>query len=477
VRQVGRCVTQLIRGRRRLSAALLAAFLLTACASQPAPPSSIEIRATAEPRIVGADGRLSRRQSETVLAALDSRVEPAETLKRHIAEEQSIVGSPLVAGNKAVLLEDGPATYKAMFAAISAARDHINLQTYIFEDDQIGRQFADLMLEKQAQGVQVNVIYDSVGSIRTPRAFFDRLRAAGISVLEFNPVNPFWLRSEWLVNHRDHRKLLVVDGRKAFVGGINISSVYSSGSAGAAFSRGGDRGDEKLKKNGWRDTHVEIEGPVVNEFQKLFMDTWLRQKAPALAQRQYFPDPRPAGDELVRAIGSTAYDPYSLIYVTLLSAIEHAERRVHITIAYFIPDQQSLDILKHAARRGVDVRLILPGVTDFWAVFYAGRAYYRELLESGVRIYERKGALLHSKTVVVDDVWSCIGSTNWDPRSFLHNDEINAVILGQDLAGQLEAMFQRDLQDSEEITLEAWKRRAASERVKEWVSGLFEYWL
>ena len=229
------------------------------------------------------------------MAGLKRQSGDLDILDKQIALEQGIVGSPLVVGNKVTLLQDGPATYQAMFAAIRKAKDHINVESYIIEDDEVGRQFSDLLLERQARGVQINLIYDSLGAFATPKTFFDRLTQAGVQVLEFNPA----VTKPWALNNRDHRKLLVVDGRTAFLGGINISSVYSSGSS---ISRGGGPADATL---GWRDTDVRIEGPVVAEFQKLFMHTWDKQHGKPLAQKDYFPALAPQGKDIVRAIGST----------------------------------------------------------------------------------------------------------------------------------------------------------------------------
>jgi cardiolipin synthase len=359
-----------------------------------------------------------------------------------------------------------------MFAAMRAAKDHIHLETYIFADDDIGRQFADLLLEKQAAGVQVNLIYDSVGCLNTPREFFARLSKGGVQVLEFNPVNPLaGNKRAWLLNNRDHRKLLVVDGRTAFIGGINISTAYSSGSS-ILLS-----GKQAPNTAGWRDTHLQIEGPVVAEFQKLFLETWRRQKGPTLAQRDHFPRLERQGDSIVRAIGSASADPHSLIYLTLLSAIAHAEHRVYLTIAYFVPDPQLLKALTDAAQRGVDVKMILPSHTDSWAVFHAGRSHYASLLRAGVRIYERRGAVMHAKTATIDGVWSTVGSTNLDWRSFLHNDEINAAILGLDFSRQMEAVFAQDLAESNPIDLERWEQRSPLLKLKELAARLAEYWL
>ena len=213
------------------------------------------------------------------------------------------------------------------------------------------------------------------------------------------------------------------------------------------------------------------------EFQKLFLDTWSKQKGPPLAGKTHFPALDKQGDEIVRAIGSVSDDPGSPIYRTLLSAIEHAEQQVHITNAYFAPDPQFLKVLTDAAQRGVEVKLILPSHTDSWAVFHAGRSHYSKLLRAGVKIYERRGAVMHSKTASIDGVWSTIGSTNLDWRSFLHNDEINAAILGRDFARQMDAMFARDLAESDAIDLERWEQRSLILRLKEGAARIAEYWL
>lgn len=443
------------RARGRI--ALLAAALLglSSCASLPAVEPEIGAAAPVE---------------------FEAATDIPDNLRAHLAYEQAInPASPLVPGNKVTLLQNGPATHAAMFAAISAATDHINLETYIFDAGEVGQQFADLLLERQAAGVQVNVLYDSVGGLMTPQSFFDELRAGGIQVLEFNPVNPLTSnRKTWLINNRDHRKQLLVDGRVAFIGGVNISDSYTSSpsSKRAARKREHDAAD-----SGWRDTHIQVEGPVVAEFQKLFMETWARQKGPPLVDNTYFPDLQPAGDEIVRAIGSVAADEESPIYLTMVSVISRAEREVHLTVAYFAPDPELLGALKDSARRGVSVKLVLPSHTDSWAIFNLGRSYYTKLLRAGVEIHEFHGAVMHAKTAVVDGAWSTIGSSNLDMRSFLHNDEINAVVLGRDFAAQMDEMFAADLAESEQILLKQWQRRSLWLRIKERVARLGAYWL
>ena len=217
----------------------------------------------------------------------------------------------------------------------------------------------------------------------------------------------------------------------------------------------------------WRDTDLQIEGPVVGEFQKLFLETWEKQKGKPLAKKEYFPALKPEGKDIVRAVGSTPDDPFSLMYLTLISAIGNAERDVRLTQAYFVPDRQLLKALTDAAGRGVNVQMILPGRSDSELTYHAGRSHYSTLLEAGVKIYERKGALLHAKTAVIDGVWSCVGSSNLDWRSFLDNDEVNAVVLGREFAAQMNAMFEKDLTWSEAIELSSWQSRSPLMRIKE----------
>jgi cardiolipin synthase A/B len=417
-------------------------------------------------RFQSAWGPVSVRRSAAIVAELKRTSGNLDILDRQIALEQQIGGS-LVVGNKATLLQDGPATYQAMFAAIRRAKDHINLESYIFEDGEVGQQFADLLLERQAHGVQVNVIYDGVGAFATGKPFFDRLTQAGVQVLEFNPVNPLALKKPWSLNHRDHRKLLIIDGETAFLGGINISSVYSRGSSLGSSGRPVD------PATGWRDTDIQLEGPVVGEFEKLFIQTWDKQKGKPLARREDAAVIQPRGKDIVRAIGSTPDDPYSLIYLTLISAITNAEKQVYITNAYFVPDPQLVKALSDAAGRGVDVRLILPGQSDSSAAYHAGRSHYSQLLEAGVKIYERRGSLLHVKTAIVDGVWSCVGSSNLDWRSALDNDEINAVIVGREFAQQMQTAYAKDMAASDAIDIASWKRRPILLRLKELTARLW----
>ncbi|HET6265466.1 MAG TPA: phospholipase D-like domain-containing protein [Usitatibacter sp.] len=457
-------------------AAAAAAFLLAACASVP-PIDRFLLTQEREPvRVEGSRGPLTHAQSEQVLADLKKRAPETSVLDRHLAVEEALTKTQLSVGNRATTLEDGRATYAAMLAAIKAARQHVHMEMYIFEDDEVGREFASAMAERVRAGVRVRLIYDAVGSLATPKEFFKELTDAGIQVVEFSPVKgtiPDLMR----IQNRDHRKLVIVDGRVAFLGGINISGVYGTarpgsggGSYGGSASRSGASGDDRdppFEQRPWRDLQVRLEGPVVGDLQRAFAQQWERGKKEPLQEASLYPKLDPAGPHVVRAIATSPEDGNNAAYVALISAIEAAETEVLIVNAYFVPHPQLLESLKAAARRGVSVRLMLPSRSDNAVVHHAGRSYYEELLGAGVRIHERKSRLLHSKSAVVDGVWSTVGSTNLDWRSLAYNYELNAVILGTDFADRMKAVFARDLADSEEITAEKWAARPLKDRFKE----------
>jgi cardiolipin synthase len=443
------------------------------CATLPNVTETIrEAPTSQEPRqIVSAKGLLSPKQSKALMERLQRSIDATDMVQRYSAVIESVSESPLTKGNKVTLLVDGPATYAAMFNAVENARDHINIETYIMEDieDETGRKFADLLLQKQADGVQVNLIYDSVGSYTTPAAFFQRLRDGGIEVVEFNPINPLKARGKWRLAKSDHRKILIVDGKIAITGGVNISQVYSSSLSGSEKEEG-----EQMP---WRDTDIQIEGPAVAEFQKLFLDTWQRQEGAILAQGHYFPALKEEGQALVRVLGSTPGEANRLTFIMYVAAITFAENSLHMTNAYFVPDTQTVEALTDAAKRGVDVRIILPGTTDSSLVQYAGQYYYTDLLKSGVKLYRRRNALLHAKTLVIDGIWSTVGSTNMDFWSFSSNDEVNAVILSREFAMGMEKMFARDLEESDQIRREEWEKRPLPSKIRERFYHLFSHWL
>ncbi|WP_426196856.1 cardiolipin synthase [Massilia sp. DWR3-1-1] len=457
------------RARVTLTLSLCASLLLPACASLPAVERSAGARAT--PAVANAGGPVQSRQAAALLARRWARATP--DMKALAIQEEAATGVPLIAGNKVTLLIDGPATMKEMMAAVREAKSTVNLETYIFDQDELGLQFADLLIEKRRQGLTVNVMYDSVGTLSVPQAFFERMKAGGVNLLAFNPVNPVARVGKWEVNNRDHRKLLVVDGITAFTGGINISSDYANSSFFGASRRPTELGNRKI---GWRDTHVKVEGPAVAAFQYSFVNNWVHQDAGELPEANYFPPLSALGDKVVRVLATDPDKGYE-IYKSLVLAIGESKKTVHITSAYFVPDQQIVDALIAAARRGVDVRLVLPGVTDHGLVLHAGRAFYDELLAGGVRIHQLQVAVLHAKTAVIDGTWSTVGSANIDRRSFIHNYELNLIVLDPAFGQEMERTFSEDLRDSKEVSREQWSRRPMSDRIKEWASRLTAYWI
>jgi cardiolipin synthase len=456
----------------RLQSRLVGLFLglvLVACKTLPDVDPVASAKAT--PTVASTRGTLAPKQASALVSKRWANAS-TDLTSMALLEEQA-TGVPLIAGNRVTLLFDGPATMREMMAAARAATGSINLETYIFDQDKVGNEFADLLIEKQRQGVQVNIMVDAVGAIATPAAFFERMRAAGIRVLIFNPVNPAKAKGNWDLNNRNHRKLMVVDGKVAFTGGINISSTYANSSLFRSRYRADNVDGSKV---GWRDTHVRIEGPAVAPLQWSFVNLWVQQEGGELPKADYFPALSPAGDKLIRVLAGNP-DGDSDIYKALVVAITEAKKSIHITSAYFVPDQQIVDALAAAARRGVDVKLVLPGVSDHSLIRYAGQGFYDQLLKGGVKIYELQVAVLHAKTAVIDGAWSTIGSANIDRRSFLHNYELNVVVMDPAFGRDMESAFNEDLRDSKEVTLEQWRHRPWKDRIREWVARLGEYWI
>ncbi len=273
---------------------LAVAALLSSCGTVPDAGAPLHTNPLylANPSVVGPDGPLTARQAQGVIDRLkEHQGTPSDILQRHLAFEQALTNVPLVLGNKITLLENGAATFSAMLAAIRSAHDSINIEMYIFSDGPVGRMFADALIERQHHGVQVSLMYDGLGSFLTSASFFQRLRQNGVAILEYRPINPFATKRHWTFSHRSHRKMVVVDGRIAYTGGINISEVYASGSSGSA---------QKAPLAYWRDTDIEIEGPAVAEFQHLFITEWNYQKGSPLGPRDYFPMIERRGNQIMR---------------------------------------------------------------------------------------------------------------------------------------------------------------------------------
>jgi cardiolipin synthase len=446
---------------------------LTACASVPTISPTVGQAASAEkPQIVGSRGPLTSVQIKAKLAQLSDTPGEEALLQRHLAIEQAVAESPLVAGETTHLLRDGVITFRAMFAAIRAAKHSINLEYFIFEDvESDGVRLGDLILAKRQEGVAVNVIYDSFGSSDTPKDFFDRLRQGGVNVVEFNPLNPLKAKVGYSPNNRDHRKILVIDGTTAIVGGVNLSTTYQPNPLGKSGSIPGEPAAH------WRDTDLEITGPAVAQLQTLFRDHWREQHGPAIDDAGWFPTLPPAGGAVVRILGSSPDQNATRYYVTVISAIRSARKSITASAAYFVPTHDELEALTAAARRGVDVRLLLPDRSDSPNSIALGHTHYEDLLAAGVKIFETHDLVLHSKTVVVDGVWSAVGSSNFDHRSIISNDEVDAVVLGADTARELEAMAEDDRAGAHAIDRKSWSRRALSARAKEVYARIWERWL
>jgi cardiolipin synthase len=463
----------------RIFGPALAVMLLVAlggCAHVPVVDEADLVKASdgSQIKVFGARGPLSARQSKALLSRLAEQAPDAGALERHLAVEQIVAESPLFTGNQVRILRDGAETFPAMFAAIRQAARYVYLEYYIFEDVTCdGEMLSDLLVRQSRAGVRVRIIYDGIGSIGTDSSFFDKLQAAGVQVVEFNPLNP-WKRHSAL-NSRDHRKLLVADGTVAILGGVNLSSTYQSApSAGEGHAT--QAAETQLPQNVWHDTDIQINGPVVPELEKLFEEHWREQEGVPLEAHDDPPQlsQQSPGDEIVRILGSSPAKLKRRYYVTVISAIRNAENSIWITGAYFVPTHQEKEGLMAAARRGVDVRLLLPSRSDSGPALAVQHSHYEDLLRAGVKIYERDDGILHSKTMVIDQVWSIVGSSNFDHRSVLFNDEVDAVVLGKETGQRLADEFETDLQHAESIDPQLWRHRAALEHLRESFWRLWE---
>jgi cardiolipin synthase len=440
---------------------------LQGCANLAALPPLPEPPGVTEPlTVVGAGGepvapRVQRR-IERELASED--VDGA--LRRHLALMESLSDTPLIAGNRVRLLVDGPAAYAAMFAAIDAARESVDVEMFIFDEAvHQGQRLSELLTRKVRAGVGVRVLYDGIGSAGTPRELLETLGAGGVTLCEFNPIAPGRLRRKARFTQRDHRKVVVVDAAIGFAGGINFSGTYASG------SRTRRARSAEAIKEGWRDTNVEVRGPAAHAMGELFDASWAKQRCPGQRQAGERRPAAAAGTTLVRLDASSTDSNRNETYLSALSALASAQASVDLTMAYFSPDAALEAGLMSAARRGVRVRLLLPGLLDFGGILHAGRAHYARLLAAGIQIFEEPRALLHAKTLEIDGVLSTVGSANWDFLSFALNDELNVVVIDAQFAAQMRALFEDDLEHAVRIDAQQWARRPLRQRL------LQRFWL
>jgi len=350
-----------------------------------------------------------------------------------------------IEGNRAEVLVNGDEIFPAMLAAIRAARTTITFANFSWEDGDIAREIVEALAERCRAGVGVNVLVDAIGSSGMPKEFGRRLAASGCAFARYKPVRPLTIKR---VNHRNHRRVLVVDGRVGFTGGTGIGDKWT--------------GDGR-QEGRWRQTDVRVEGPIVRALQAAFVEDWREATTLLLAGDAYFPALQPRGDLAIQSVKSSPASGATEAYLLFLLAIDSARRSIKITNPYFVPDDRMSRALADAARRGVDVTLLTSGAVDGTqnrVVHQASQAHYGRVLEAGVKIHEYGPAMLHAKTMVVDDAWVSIGSANLDNASFALNNELNVTFLDRRLAERLTAIFDDDLKFTTPVTLDDWQRHA-----------------
>jgi cardiolipin synthase len=363
----------------------------------------------------------------------------------------------LVGGNRVKLLHDGKEAFPEMLDAIASAKESVNLETYILRDDKTGRKFVDALSERAAKGIIVRLIFDAVGSYTLSSRFIQHLRNRGVQILEYHPVAPW--RPRWAWGRRDHRKILVVDGKIAFAGGLNIGDNYAPAEEGGA---------------GWRDMHVRVDGPAAHELERIFRSTWFKNTGrwfPAEGSRA-----DKTGDSLVHVAANQEFLKRRFIRKAFIHAIERARRRISIAVAYFIPDRGIRRALYDAVKRDVKVEILVPKLSDVPAVSYASQYLYERHLLRGLRLYEWPGPTLHAKTIAVDRIWASIGSYNITHRSLMHNLEVNLHVLDRRFAGELDDAIREDIAESAELHLDDWNTRPYWDRVRERFFWLLRYW-
>jgi len=361
-----------------------------------------------------------------------------------------------IGGNRLALFFRGKDLFAAMASAIEAAVESVNLETYRFAGDETGRAFADLLARAAKRGARVRLIYDSVGSIELEPETETLMRNAGVQILEYHPVAPW--RPRWAWNKRDHRKILVCDGKVGFIGGMNLSDEH------APLDQGG---------LDWPDAHARVSGPAARELERLFRAVWHKETSRWFECPPHL-DFAPGGSD-VHIVGNHEIIKRFAIRESYANALRAAKSEVSIANSYFIPDWRIRRSLAQAVNRGVDVRVLVPGRSDIRSVWYAMRSTYASLLTKGVRIFEWQGPMMHAKAVVVDGKWCAVGSYNLDHRSLQHNLEVNLQTTDAAFAAELKQNFDIGLAGAREIRDEDWSRRSWTERALEQFFSSFDY--
>jgi cardiolipin synthase len=347
-------------------------------------------------------------------------------------------------GNRVEVLQNGDGFFPAVMRDIAAARESIHVETYIWAESRIGTQLAQLLAQKARQGVEVRVLVDASGGRDLKGDLQKMLEDAGVKVAHFHPVR---ISNLGRLNNRDHRKLVILDGRIGYTGGHGISDKWT--------------GHAQDKKH-FRDTALRLSGPVVNRLQSCFAENWIEETGEIPAGDKYFPHLQPAGSSIAHVAYTSPSGSVSSVQILYYLAIKSAKREILIQNPYLLPERQAIEALAEAVKRGVDVRVMVPSTdaTDSAIVQHASHHHFGSLLKRGVKVYEYKPTLLHQKVIVVDGIWSSVGSTNWDERSFQLNDEVNVGILDAAIAAQLRNAFIHDLRSAQPRNFDEWQHRS-----------------
>ncbi|MBC7957134.1 MAG: cardiolipin synthase B [Cytophagales bacterium] len=388
---------------------------------------------------------------------LDRRIAHTYALEdpRFAHELGALLGPPFLPDNQATILLNGDKIFPSMLGAIEGARNSITFETYIYWSGDIGRRFASALSAAARRGVRTHVLLDWVGSGKMDDALLEEMTAAGVQIKKFHP--PHWYALGRL-NNRTHRKLLVVDGRVGFTGGVGIAEEWTGNAQ---------------SPNHWRDTHVRIEGPVVAQMQAVFMDNWVKVTGEVLHGEPYFPQLAPHGGPRAQMFSSSPTGGSESMQLMYLFSIAAAVRTIDLSAAYFVPDDLTREALLVAMKRGVKLRIIVPGEhMDSETVKHASRALWGPLLEAGAVIAEYQPTMFHCKVLIVDQLLVSMGSTNFDNRSFRLNDEATLNMLDSTFAAEQTAVFEQDLARSKRVSLESWANRPTREKILDWLSGL-----
>ncbi len=367
----------------------------------------------------------------------------------------SLLGPSFIAGNRIEVLQNGEEIFPAMLSAIRGARFSVCFETYIYWSGIIARQISEALAERARAGIAVHVVMDGIGAGKLDGDLIAQMSAAGVQIERFHPPG---LTTMSRINNRTHRKLLIIDGRIGFTGGAGIADQWAGHAQGP---------------QNWRDMHFRVVGPVVAQIQAAFVDNWLKTRAEALHDERYFPELEPAGTTVAQLFKSSPDEGSESVRLMYLLSIAAARRSVRIANAYFVPDDLARQTLISAMRRGVRLQIILPGhEIDTAITRQASRSRWEPLLAAGAEIQEFQPTMYHCKAMIIDDIWCSVGSTNFDSRSFRLNDEANLNVYDVAFARELARSFADDLERSQRVCLDDWRRRPLSDRIIEQSAGL-----